>query len=156
MVTGVCQGWLPHGRIHHLFGKEPGWYWPVECGRGQRTGRKEIGEQPSYLLIIQCTMPRWGQCDWGRLLSSPCGKQVASKWHGPNVTSKWHGYGIWVTGKAKIKLAVKILGDQFIEENAERFCLSRRWDWLEVGIRTPVKQVGIQTEALILSSSVGN
>lgn len=65
---------------------------------------------------------------------------------GPNVTSKWHGYGIPVAGKAKIKQSVKILGDQFIEGSTERrFCLSRGWDWLEIGVKTPVKQVGIQT-----------
>ena len=43
------------------------------------------------------------------------------------MTSKWYGYEIQIAGKAKFKQAVKILGDQFIEGNAERrFCLSRR------------------------------
>lgn len=59
-------------------------------------------------------------------------KQVAQKWD-----------QIQVAGEAEIKMAVEILGDQFIQGSAERrFCFSGKCDWLEVGLELQSSKLG--------------
>lgn len=67
------------------------------------------------------------------------------------MASKWHRCEIQVAGEAQSNPVVKFWETSLFRAVQRRFCFSRGWDSLEIGVRAPWKQGGIRLEHQFLT-----